>query len=117
MDMAMMACFCGCGQTVRVTHVRANRLGVRHDQALDAMRTMVKREKELRADPEATVLDDSDADAAIKANATFVKQGEHFRSRILSLLHQKERVARAELKAIRAWQRNAFGISRVPRHA
>jgi hypothetical protein len=81
------------------------------------MRTMVKREKELRADPEATVLEDSDAAAAIKSNAAFVKQGEHLRSRILSLLHKEERVARDELRAIRAWQRSAFGISHVPKHA
>jgi hypothetical protein len=117
MGMAMVACFCGCGRTVRITHVRANRLGVRHDRALDAMRTMVGRGQELRADHEATVLEDSDADDAIKSNLAFVKHGEHLRSRILSLLHREERVARDELKEIRTWQRNAFGISHVSRHA
>jgi hypothetical protein len=74
---------------------------------------MLNREKELRADPDATVLDDSDADAAIESNAQFVEKGEHLRSRIQSFLHRQERVARRELKAVRAWQRNAFKISRA----
>jgi hypothetical protein len=77
------------------------------------MRAMVSREKELRADPDATVLEDHDADAAISSNLEFVQKGEHLRSRIQSFLHRHERVARAELKAVRAWQRNAFEISRV----
>jgi hypothetical protein len=115
--LTLGACFCGCGRTVRITHARANRLGVRHDLALEGMRAMVSREKELRADPDATVLQDSDADAAIKSNAAFVEHGEHLRSRIQSLLHRQERVARDELKAVRAWQRNAFVISRVSNRA
>lgn len=110
--MALAGCFCGCGRTVRITHVRANRLGVRHDRALEGMRAIVKRERELRADPAETVLEDSDADAAIKSNAHFVKQGEHLRARIQSLLHRHESVGRGELKEARAWQRQAFVISR-----
>jgi len=78
---------------------------------------MVDREKELRADPDATLLADSDADAAINENAQFVEKGEHLRSRIQSFLHRQERLAREEFKAVRAWQRNAFEISRVSRHS
>ncbi len=111
--MAMGACFCGCGRTVRITHARANRLGFRHDRALDGMRTIVNREKELRADPNETALKDTDAEAAIKSNSEFVKHGEHLRTRIQSFLHKQERVARTELKAVRTWQRNAFTISRT----
>ena len=113
--MALGVCFCGCGRTVRMVHARVNRLGARHDRALDGMRAIVTREKELRADPGATLLDDADVDAAIKSNAGFVQRGEHLRSRMQSFLHREERVVREELKAIRAWQRDAFVISRVSR--
>lgn len=110
--MSIASCFCGCGRTVPITRVRTNRLGVRHDQALDGMRTLVDRGKELRADPEATVISNSDADEAIEANTAFVEQGESLRARIQSHVHRVERVERAVLKAVRSWQREALAISR-----
>lgn len=105
----MIACVCGCGKSVGVRRLRANRLLSRHDRALDAARTLLG--GELEHEIQST---SSENDTAIDSNRTFVERGETLRDMLLEHLHRtgSTRVARRELVR---WQRSAFRIARQPK--
>jgi hypothetical protein len=108
----MGTCFCGCGRSAGVLNTRTNRLGVRHDRALDAMRVILEGELELRKDPDTSVEDARATEDAIASNEGFVGHGERLRDRLVAFVHRAERAARTDLREVRDWQRQAFRISR-----
>jgi hypothetical protein len=90
--------------------VRRNKLGARHDRALDALRSMVNREVQLREETPPSAV--ADAEASIASNATFIERGEHLRSRLMAFVHGEESIRRAVRREVRRWQNQAFTISR-----
>jgi hypothetical protein len=89
-------------------------VGLRHDRALDGMRLILDGEVKLREDAPAQAAEGPDLDSAIASNETFVKHGEHLRSRLVAFVHGDAAVRREDVRDARAWQRKAFRISRGP---
>jgi hypothetical protein len=103
------SCFCGCERPARITAARINKLGVRHDRALEGMRTILGGEREMREDADGG---EAALDAPIASNESFIEQGEQIRSRLAAFVHGDASIGRGDRRDARAWQRQAFRVSR-----
>jgi hypothetical protein len=73
------------------------------------MRMILGGELELREDADA---EKAALDAPIASNASFIEHGEQIRSRLAAFVHGDGTIGRRDRRDARAWQRQAFRVSR-----